>query len=601
MKELFLRSPSKTTIKFLTLALILLIPLECFAKSYYLKEANVEIKAHENGLVKVTEKITYSFSGRFRFIERIIPLKELYIENLGVSVKGAAASFQKRVEQGKGVIITAYISEDPQNISAGVENKDITLIISYDLKGAIKLFQDVAELFPKLWGEGWDRPLRFLKGDIELPKNLTQEVRYWIHPKDYLKGVKLEGRKILLEFENVPPNRFIEARIVMPKEWFVNATFARKYNYPALNRIENIELSYERKARLFMGIALIMGILSVFTPLAIYFKWGREPKVPYYAPYEHEPPYPDPPSFVNAIMMGKVGIPTLEGFIASILELVRKRYLEIKEGKENDIVIRIRETGVEELPVPEREILNFLKEELKGEEKSWKMLTEIWKKSMKFKDFFEVWKGTVTWELNPERFFTATGSKLLKIYGGTAFLLGVLSIIALSSSPQGMFYPKAWNLLTLSSGLLIISGLISFFLPEGVGGRWTPFGRLYYMKWKAFKRFLSDFSLLKLHPPASVAIWDKFLVYATALGIAEKTWKAMRFLVPKDIIHESSFYPAWNLPPIWIGNIHSSLREAHDVKVTEGTKGDIFSGFLGGGGGIGGIGGGFGGGGGRAG
>ncbi|KUK14573.1 MAG: hypothetical protein XD52_0154, partial [bacterium 42_11] len=64
---------------------------------------------------------------------------------------------------------------------------------------------------------------------------------------------------------------------------------------------------------------------------------------------------------------------------------------------------------------------------------------------------------------------------------------------------------------------------------------------------------------------------------------------------------ESTFYPVWNMPPIWIGTFRSSLAEAYSVKASEGIEKDVFSGFLGGSGGIGGIGGGFGGGGGRAG
>ncbi|MCX8127396.1 MAG: DUF2207 domain-containing protein [Synergistetes bacterium] len=581
--------------------LILFLPLEGLAKNYYLKEANVEIKALESGLVKVTEKITYSFSGRFRFVERIIPLRDIFIENVSASVKGAAALFQKRVEQGKGIIITAYISEDPQNINKGVENKDITLIISYDIKGALKLFQDVAELFPKLWGEGWSKPLNLLKGEIELPKTISKEVKYWIHPKDYLKETRLEGNKLLLNFENIPSHQFIEIRLLMPKEWFVNAIFAKKYNYPALRKIEEIELSYERKSSLFMGLALLTAALSIFIPLVIYLKWGREPKVSYYAPYEHEPPYPDPPSFVNAIMMGKIGIPTLEGFIASILELIRKGFLEIENEKGSDIIIKIKKTNNEELNPPEKEILNFLKEELKNEGKGWKKLTEAWKNSTKFKDFFDLWKDIVTQELNPTRFFTATGSKLLKIYGSLAFFLGIILMAILTAGSQRMFYPKVWNLLMLSMGLLTISGIISFFLPEQVGGRWTPFGRVYSMRWKAFKRFLSDFSLLKMHPPTSIAIWDKYLVYATALGVAEETWKAMKFLIPRETIRESSFYPVWDFPTVWIGNLRSSLMDAYIVKTQDYTEKSIFSDFLGGSGGIGGIGRGFGGGGGRAG
>ncbi|MBC7332191.1 MAG: DUF2207 domain-containing protein [Synergistetes bacterium] len=598
---MFRTYPSKVITFFIGISLLALLlhPAKGLTKDYYLKESTVNIEIQESGLVRVTEKITYSFSGRFRFIERIIPLRGLRIENLSASVKGAAALFRKRIEQGKGLIVTAYISEDPNNINMGIENKDVTLIISYDLIGALKVFQDVAELFPKLWGEGWEKPLKLLKGEIELPQ--AGKVSLWIHPKDYLESIQQRGEKIILVFKNIPANQFIEARLIIPKEWFANATFAKKYDYPALSQIKEIETSYERKGTLLAMLAIAIIFIALFTPLFIYIKWGREVKISYHAPYEHEPPYPDPPSFVNAIMMGKIGVPTLEGFIGSILELVRKKFLEIRTEKGNDIILKIKGGSDDDLPIVEKEILDFLKSELKDGEKSWKVLTEKWKNSFKFKDFFDLWKEKVTWELNPARFFTDIGSKLLKLYGLIAIFLGIPFIALSSISQYRMFYPKIWNLLLASLGILILSGIISFFMPEQVGGRWTPFGRLYYMKWNAFKRFLSDFSLLKMHPPSSIAIWDKYLVYATALGVAEKTWKAMKFLIPKEVIHESTFYPVWNMPPIWIGTFRSSLAEAYSVKASEGIEKDVFSGFLGGSGGIGGIGGGFGGGGGRAG
>lgn len=594
-------SPFKTLL-IVSLALLILLPNPALGKSYYIKEASTEIRVNENGLIKITEKITYGLSGRFFFLSRIIPLRRLVPENLRVSVKGAAASIKKEVYPGKGISITANISDDPLNMQVGVESKDVTLTISYDLKGALNLYQDVAEIFPKLWGEGWEVPLKNLRGEIILPKKASEEVRYWIHPRDYLKSVRLEGERLLLEFENIPPKQFIEARLLLPIDWFREATFARRYNYPALRKIEDIEKGYERKDVFIRVMASLVALIALAIPIAIYIIWGREPKVSYLAPYEHEPPYPDPPSFVNAIMMGKIGVPTLEGFISSVLELIRTGCLRISEDSKGGLIIKLGERSPEGLMKPEREVFEFIKRELHDGEKSWENLTTLWSKSLAFKEFFESWKEIVRWELNPKRFFSATGSIIMRTYGILALVLGLVSLAITISSDQRMFYPKALTYLTMSFGLLSFIGLVSALLPERVGGRWTSFGRLYYMKWEAFKRFLSDFSLLKMHPPSSIAIWDKYLVYATALGVAEKTWKAMKFLVPKEMVVQSSFSPIWHIYPSWMGSLRSSIAEAYAIESKNISGKDLFSGFLGGsGGGIGGIGGGFGGGGGRAG
>ena len=67
-----------------------------------------------------------------------------------------------------------------------------------------------------------------------------------------------------------------------------------------------------------------------------------------------------------------------------------------------------------------------------------------------------------------------------------------------------------------------IAGIISIILPQKVGGRWTQEGVDYDAKWQAFKKYIQDFSLIKEYPPESVIVWNQFLVYATALGVADK-------------------------------------------------------------------------------
>jgi uncharacterized membrane protein len=129
--------------------------------------------------------------------------------------------------------------------------------------------------------------------------------------------------------------------------------------------------------------------------------------------------------------------------------------------------------------------------------------------------------------------------------------------------------------------MLIFSGIF-----EKVLGRWTPEGRLYYKRWENFKKYLTDFSALKEHPPESIKIWDSYLVYATSLGVAKEVLHNMSLVVPAEQFQGSNFYP-----------IHHSYAQfgpgfgsAYASSAPSGS----------GGGGVGGVGGGSGGGGGGA-
>ena len=70
------------------------------------------------------------------------------------------------------------------------------------------------------------------------------------------------------------------------------------------------------------------------------------------------------------------------------------------------------------------------------------------------------------------------------------------------------------------------------FVPEDIFGRWTKEGRLFYLKWSNFKKFLKDNSLIKEHPPESIVIWKKYSIYGTALGVADNVFKSMKMHVP---------------------------------------------------------------------
>jgi uncharacterized membrane protein YgcG len=72
--------------------------------------------------------------------------------------------------------------------------------------------------------------------------------------------------------------------------------------------------------------------------------------------------------------------------------------------------------------------------------------------------------------------------------------------------------------------------------------RRTPKGALLHARWQAFRRYLTDFSRMEESPPASLALWEQFLVYGIALGVAEQVLQAARLHAPPEIAEGSSLY-----------------------------------------------------------
>ena len=71
-----------------------------------------------------------------------------------------------------------------------------------------------------------------------------------------------------------------------------------------------------------------------------------------------------------------------------------------------------------------------------------------------------------------------------------------------------------FSLFFISLVFLIAFSIAIMHFDDDIFGRWTESGRVYYLKWKNLKEFLEDNSLIKEHPPESIVVWKKYLIYA---------------------------------------------------------------------------------------
>ena len=135
-----------------------------------------------------------------------------------------------------------------------------------------------------------------------------------------------------------------------------------------------------------------------------------------------------------------------------------------------------------------------------------------------------------------KQFFNNEGNKIATYYSIACIIIGVLfgSLFYLENGLN----TTGGTIGLIGSVFLFISGFVIYMLPEDIFGQWTKEGRLYMLKWKNFKKFLSDNSLMKEHPPESIVIWNQYLVYATALGVADKVYESMKLHVGEGNIDD---------------------------------------------------------------
>lgn len=593
----------KLKLSSLLLLLVLLLsvlPAISFAadddRSYTIPKATFDLYVQENGNLKVKETLHYSFSGTYNGVYRDIPLKTgERIENLKISTSGAYSDYQV-TNKSDMTSLKIFLYSNSQKTTP-ITNKDVVVTIEYDMVNVIKIYNDIAELQFKVWGEDWEVDVGELSTNVHLKSQ--EGVKYWLNPPYYVLSDVWEGSVLKILTQSISSGNFFEVRLAIPKDQFTNPVLARQVNQDGLAQMEKIQQDYQNQINFYntlYSLLAILMLLSIVSPVIIYFKYGREPKSSYQGEYERELPINDPPAVVNAISgkgFGKtVGTPNMDGFQATIMDLINRGYLGVStedNGNKKKVYLEIKDKARNDLYSFEKHVINFLKKNAINNVVNLDQLKKDLKNknnAKSFKHSYDAWEGDLKrFFLNEktDEFFIRTGATYLKIYGvGALIVAGVVFYFTL-------FSPLPSSIYALMAAIILgIAGIISLILPQKVGGRWTQDGVDYDAKWQGFKRYIQDFSLIKEYPPESVVVWNNFLVYATALGVADKVRKSMGMTLPKDQLDQSDIY----LFHYYGG--YAILSSSLSTGMSTATQGE------GGSGGVGGVGGGSGGGGGGA-
>ena len=506
-------------------------------RSYTIDYAFIDLTVESNGLLHVDEQFDYAFDGEFNGVYRDIPLKSgESIDNIQVSAIGAYPVLKESDEDGqKHLKIYLYADEGH---TKKIKDCEVSIFISYDMKNVVTLFNDIGGLQYKLWGDEWDVEVGGITATVTLPgdKNNT----YFLNPEEYTTESSLDGNFITATTRNIPSGEIYELLVLMPLDDFDDATYAKHVNENGKDKILK-NLNDSISGRNFWNSAyLIMGLLSILSPIGAiftYLRYGREPKVDYDGIYERELPSNDPPEVINALINNKkdIGKPNIKGFEASIMNMIDKKAFKIftednLNSDTRDLILTFNNEIREDLTASEKKIFDILKHFSYENSLNLSTLNKRFSSESEaewFMDRFKEWEELVQNQIDTQYYFDDTGSTWISgiSIGGIAF--GIIFAILGFSTKLGN------GLFALAGGIfLIIFSIAITYVPEDIFGKWTEKGRVFYLKWENFKKFLNDNSLIKEHPPESISIWKKYLIYGAALGVAEEVYKSMKLQVP---------------------------------------------------------------------
>ena len=506
----------------------------------------------------------------------------------------------------------------------GLDNSSATkkYQVSYTVEDAVEKYSDYAQLYWQFVGKDFNISSNQITGTITLPTDAKDkdEIKVWGHTEDLNGEIYARGQnKIKFEVNNFRAGRYVEVRTLFPTDMIISSARGDE-SKTILDEVveeETIwanEANSRRAMKNFMNWAIVITIdialiflcllfiknmiknmkrlknLKKFIPTEdiLYFReMPRENSTPAEAIYM----YKKIKSELQSNDLGKV-------FSATLLDLKLKKIIDfqvIKDQKAKEVItIKILDKAASGNleNKDEKAILDFLlgaftvnnKEEITVKELQAYIKNHSSKILALQSDIKEgtkagLRKNNLMDKAEEEKYQKVTGALIGYIVAlvftitGGFILLGILENIYLLIGVIPFILLSIINLIFKSVEL----SRINVFTQEGVNES---------EKWKGLKKYMEEFSMLDRREVPEIEIWEKFLVYATAFGIADKVLKQLKIVYP-DIENSMNIntYPSMYLmmntdfSRSFTDSISSSMSSAYSSASGGG------GGFSGGGGG----------------
>jgi len=601
-------------IPILILFLFPAIPLK--AKNYEIEKVHIFAQINKDGSVNIREERTYNFHGSFSWANYILPKKKISgVENFTVSENG---KFYDLSYSGKPGTYKFY--DYPDRIEAKwyfeAFNERKTFVLSFKILDAVTVYEDIAEFYYKFIGSGWDRRTEEVKVEVSLPEPFSKnEIRAWAHGPLWGTVEIGEEGKIFLNINNLPANKFWEGRILFPPHLVPECMNRVDKNVLGKILVEEKRWAEEanlkrKKAQERVKYGAILSIsLALFTFgiwIVMYLRYGKPHNVPFEGKFYSDIPSEKPPSFIEYILNKReIGATSL---VSTILDLAQRGFLTIEEQSETKrgifgtrkkteyylILNRdFYESNKGKLRDFEQSLIEFIFGDIaKGEglilEGMTKMgdkisFTTIKKSRSKFIDWFKKWQKEIKKTAESEGFFEPKSVKMMKYFQGIVLSILFLSILEAFLLGEQGFTSVITFILVPIFYVLSISLL-----------RHNPEIAMEVKKWKALKRYISEYEFRNEPGEDFFKKISKYLVYAVVLGLSTRKIKKLLKFVPEKYYEDSvpwySFYTSGKNSFGSFSDAISSMISSISTTMSSasGTGGGASGGGGGGGGGSGG-------------
>jgi len=463
----------------------------------------------------------------------------------------------------------------------GLYRQTVVYEIQYEMYNASLRYGDCSELYLSLFSGSDVYHLKSLKGQILFPNGKMPGFGNYSaytygtnsHVFDFTESATLNAGyytflfsldKSQLSFS--PYNEYIEFALIAygaDKHKFTeHASVNNYYNANVLDKINAAQADYEalpsryKTTKIIVLAALFMVAVFIVLMIVLYDRNNKK-KFKLYKPTQDFTFYREIPKPLDATFAGAFAFckhrksdDVPGGYAAAMLGLIRKRYMEAVKINENrgwevnNVKINLNlnvfdpETGrnlLSPLTYAEEQYLALLRRYAKNGqvtltyfqniisqdyENTTRVMENI-KSSVKDTGMSEGYFQTRAYK--EKRFSMRPGIAALTILGIIAMLVNLGVRQTRLDLAFGAFF-------VLGAGFIFAAILLLIFSKKYV--LLTQSGEDEYSKWRGLYKYLNSETLLKERTVPDVAIWEEYLIYATAFGIAEKVIKALKVRFP---------------------------------------------------------------------
>ena len=610
-------------------ALFLLWNTSVYAGDLELKNLNYDVTLNSDGTANVKESWDISIEDTNTLFKTFEIDKTKYsgitnvslVETTKETYKPFTQIYEEKYHVDKDCFYALINSKGQFEVAWGVHEDDDyarrSFEMSYTIIDAVKNYADCSEFYWQFISTRSAIPARKVTGIITLPTNVIndEDFRVWAHGPLNGNITKISSNTVIFEVENLPSRTMLEARVVTPTYVFeanentsstskLNSILSQEQEWADEANRKREAIARSQKMMKLMTIAFftltnIGGIILCIVLISKIKEYKRQleeapnikPTMPskYYRDIPNEKATPADAAFLYYFKNSTFSMHIPGVISATMLDLCMKKYLsfEVSSNKKDEIkVILTPNMDISLLPRDEIIIYQMLEKVSTNKEFTMKEFEKYCKNHSS--SFIKQYNSIEPNVKNEVEFQGNYDKKLITQANNWAIKGAGFTFLAATS----IFFMIA----------SIIPSIICCVYCFKISGRYntlTQKGTDEKEAWNGLKNYMEDFSMMKDKEVPELALWEKYLVYATAFGIADKVLKQLKVIYPQ--ITDTDYMNSHGYSYLhYMYNINMSSNFIHSINsaVTTTYNSVNYSSGSGSGGGFSG-GGGFGGGGGR--